>query len=150
GQADVVADDAAHLLAVDEPGGAIEAKLDVLGAFGLDVDMVVSVIADGVPGQDEVLQPGDAGLFEGAADGEEMEDAAVGPDAAGGLDGVALGGGVEVALFVVPVGLVPGGEVARHLQVEGDGDEGLTARGRCGAGRGGEHGGAGGGEEAAA
>ena len=91
--------------------------------------MIVRVIADGVPCADDIAEPGHVGLFEDAADGETMGMSARLPHAPTRLDGPSLGFVVEVALFVIPVRDLPFREIAAHLQVERDRDQG--ARGSC-------------------
>ena len=54
--------------ALDQPGGPLEAKLDVLGPGRQDVHVVVGVIADRVPGRGDLLQPIDVLLLADAAD----------------------------------------------------------------------------------
>jgi hypothetical protein len=90
--------------------------------------MVVGVVADRVPGVDDAAQPGNALLLEDSADGEEMGHAAMVADAPAGLDRVAFGFLVEIAFLVVPVDGFPGGEVAAHLEIERDGDQGAVAQ----------------------
>src|SRR5262249_27658070 len=62
-------------------------------------------------------------LLEDLADDEEVNLAAGLAHKVAGFAGVVLRRGVEVALVVIPVDLVPAGKVAAHLQVERDGDE---------------------------
>src|SRR5947209_19121886 len=97
------------------------------------------MVAYGVTGLGDLLEPGNTFLLEGAAEGEAVQHAARRLDAPARLDRVLLRLVVEVALFVVPMSIVPPGEVARHLQVKRDGDEGLAGVGMlCQAGRFGE------------
>src|SRR5207247_8337206 len=67
-------------------------------------------------------------LLEYAADGKAVDHVPSLAHSAAGLYGVALGVGVEVTFLVVPVGLLPGGKIAAHLQVECDGHEGLAGQ----------------------
>ena len=122
GEADVLADHVQRLLALDQPGAALEAELDVVRPRGEHVDVVVGVVADTVAVGDELLEPVDVRLLQRPPDEKEVDDPARGLHAPRRLDGVVLRLVVEVALVVVPVGRVPRGEVARHLQVERDGD----------------------------
>ena len=132
GQADVAGDDLRGRLPLDQPRRPAEAELDVFRARRLDVDVVIRVVADRMPLGDDLPQPADVLLLHRLPQGEEVDDAATRLDPPRGLHGITLGRGVEVSLLVVPVGLVPGGEVPAHLQVERDGDQGLL-RGRSAA-----------------
>jgi hypothetical protein len=129
-QPDVLADHVARLLPGDQPRRPAEAELEVLRPGGLDVDVVVGVVADRVAGTHDLLEPVDVFLLQHPADEEAVQDAAPRLDAPARLDGVRLGLGVEVALLVVPVGRLPRREVAAHLQVERDGDQRLAGVGR--------------------
>src|SRR5205807_9884968 len=100
---DIAADGLGGRLAFDEPRATAETKLDVVGSRGQNIDMIVGVIADGVPGLDDAAQPVHVFLFEDSADREAMSDAAGGADAPTRFDGVAFRFLVEVALLVVPV-----------------------------------------------
>src|SRR5262249_14530090 len=74
-QADVLAGDLPGPPPLHQPRRAREAELDVLHPRRLDVDVVVGVVADRVAGLGDVLEPGDALLLEGAADGEAVHHA---------------------------------------------------------------------------
>src|SRR5699024_372749 len=115
------------------------------------VDVVVGVVADGVPGRGEVLQPAHVLLLECAAEREEVDQPAAVLRGLRGPDGVLLRVGVEVALAVVPLGHAALRVLRGHLQVERDGDERLAlGRERRDAGGRGERAGGGRGEEPAA
>lgn len=120
--ADVFANSVGNWHASQQPWGALEAKLEVIGASCEDVDVVVGVIADWMTVVGEFGQPCDIGLFKNAADGEEMNHAASSLDALGCCGGVAFGFFVEISFFVIPVCGFPGREVSGHFKVEGDGD----------------------------
>ena len=89
--------------------------------------MVVGVIANGMAVLVKFLHPVHIFLLEDLADGEKMNHAAMRLHAARGLDGIIFRVGVQIALFVIPMGVFPMREVARHLQVESDGNERLLA-----------------------
>ena len=74
---------------------------------------------------DDLLQPIDIFLFEHPSDGEKVQHAAVRFDALACLDGVLLRLGVEIPFLVIPVRRFPRWEIAAHLQIERDSDEGL-------------------------
>ena len=136
-------------------GSALEAELNVLRPRRQHVDVIVGVIADRMTRLGDLLEPGDALLFEDAADGEAVQHAAGRLDALARRDGVLLRLVVEIALFVVPMGVIPLGKVAAHFHVESDRDQRLVGVGvLLEAGRLGEEiahaGGDGAGEEAAA
>src|SRR5262249_37498203 len=116
-----------HALASDQPRSAAEAELEFVRLVRLDVDVIVSVIADRMARGGQLLEPVDAGMLENLADTEIMDDAAAFLDNPSGLDGVFLGRLVEVALLIVPLGDPAARILGAHLQIEGDGDEGLLA-----------------------
>src|SRR5204863_8776051 len=99
-----------------------EPVLDVLRPGGEDVNMIVSVVSNGVTSLVKLFHPTHILLLEDLPDREEMNDSAVGFDPAGGFERVCFGLRVEVALLVVPVQFIPGGKIARHLQIQSDGD----------------------------
>src|SRR5207237_10337465 len=100
GHGNVFADDLLDALAVDQPGTALEAELEGLPVWRLDVDVVIGVVADGVARLGDAGQPGDVGLLEDAPDREAVRDAARLADAPAGLDRPAFGFVVEVAFLV--------------------------------------------------
>src|SRR5207253_8423366 len=86
----------------------------------------VGVVADRVPGLDDLLEPIDVLLLKDSAHGKAVQDAAMALHAPAGLDRVPLVFLVQIALLVVPVGFVPGWEITAHLEVAGDRDERLV------------------------
>src|SRR5439155_10431621 len=104
-------------------------ELDLLVPGRLHVHMVVGVIANWVAGLNDFFQPVDVFLLQHPTDREAVDHSSLGLHPPAGLDGVFLGLGVQVPLLVVPMGLLPTREVAAHLQVERDGDEGLALSG---------------------
>ena len=128
-QADVLADDFRHRLAMDQPRRPTEPPLDFTGLLRPDVDVVVGVIAQPMTVAEELPQPVNVFLLEHPADHERMGDAAFGPDAAASLGNVPLGRFIEISLGVVPFGHVPLGIVHRHFQVERDGHQRLVVIG---------------------
>src|SRR2546426_7738532 len=64
----VFADDSLDALARDEPRGALKAELRLLRLRGLDINVVVSVVAHGMAVTREQRQPFDVLLLEDAAD----------------------------------------------------------------------------------
>src|SRR5262249_33639348 len=58
--------------AVSQPGGALDAVWGLAYLSGLDVDMIVSVIANAVAELHNLLQPRHAGLLENTANNKEV------------------------------------------------------------------------------
>ena len=117
----------AGVRAVDQPRASAGSETECPRERGRrDVDVIVGVVADRVAGGGDFLEPVDVLLFQYATDGEAVERHRRGLDAPARLDGVTLGFVVEIALFVVPVRLLPGREVAAHFQVERDGNLGFA------------------------
>ena len=90
-QTDVVADDVANRLVMDQPRHPAESPLDFTGLLRPDVDVVVGVVAQQMPVAEELLEPVDVFLFEDLADHEPMGDTAFRPDATAGLDDIVFG-----------------------------------------------------------
>ena len=76
-----------------------------------------------VPQPDDLLQPADIFLLEHAPDSEEVNQSSTLFHAPGRRQRVLLHGLAEISLLVIPLGLVPGGIVAGHLQIDADRDE---------------------------
>ncbi len=95
------------------------------------VDMIVRVIAHGMPGRGDLLEPTHVRLFQHAAHTEEMNLAPVLFCDASCLGGITLRWFVEISLLIVPFCHSAARIMAAHLQVERDGNlSGLLAQRR--------------------
>src|SRR5262249_10548978 len=120
---DILPDDLGRRFAFDQPGRPLESVLDVLRPGREHINMIIGEIADGMTLFIKLLEQIHVLLVKDLACNEEMHHATVGFDPSRRVEDIPLRLLVEVSFLVVPMSVLPLGEIAGHLEIEGDGDE---------------------------
>ena len=122
GNPNIVSNHLHRRAAIGQPRGTLEAELHRLQGAGMDVDMIICMVADRVSQLGNLFEPADIWLFEDPADAKEMDQRATLRGQLGCLERVVFRRTIQVAFLVIPFGYFPSWVVATHFQVKRDGN----------------------------